>query len=125
MIAVDTSALIAILLNEPDAQKYAEILESYRDVFISAASIVELRLVMKGRKGSVSQQIVDNLIHKADLKIIPVTEVHLDIITKAMLQYHPILNYGDLFSYALAKEKGLPLLFKGDDFAQTDIGSVL
>lgn len=124
MIAVDTSALVSILLGEDDAPKFARALQNDEEPCLSAASMVELALVMKYKKGRVAQSLVKALVAKANITIIPVTEKQAEIAINASETFSK-LNYGDVFSYALAKDKDIPLLFKGNDFVQADIRAVL
>ena len=120
MTVIDTSALIAILLGEPDAQLFAEALESIEEPVLSAASYVELCLVMKHKKGEQSKNIIDQLISEAGIEIMPVSPQQAKIAFASHVKF-PALNYGDTFSYALAKELDAPLLFKGNDFSTTDL----
>lgn len=125
---VDTSALMAILRNEPDARRYAEALATGPDQpRISAANYLEAAVVIDGSRDPIASRRFDDLIRDADLVIDPVTREQADIARAAYRDYgkgsgHPArLNYGDCFAYALARETGQPLLFKGDDFTATDI----
>jgi ribonuclease VapC len=121
MIAIDTSALVAILLCEPEAEKLAQAIQSDEEPLMSAASLVELYLVMKYKQGTETKTLIDELIKLAKIKIIPVTAEQAQIAIMAGYQFSA-LNYGDTFSYALAKDFNIDLLFKGNDFSQTDIG---
>jgi ribonuclease VapC len=127
MIAVDTSALVAIILNEPERDQFLAVLDEASAIVMSATSLVETRLVA----WSLGQQIlvdeVNALILAYSIEIVPAGEPDADFAHAANITYgkgsgHPAqLNFGDLFSYALAKSRDIPLLFKGYDFAQTDI----
>jgi len=126
MIVVDTSALIAILDREPDAALYAEAVAEADSPLISAATLLELHIVMLNRHGGRAGQIVDRLIQDAGFQIEHFTAQHLELAREAYARYgkgrnSAGLNYGDCFSYALAKATGLPLLFKGSDFSKTDL----
>ena len=126
MIVVDTSVLIAILENEPDAARYAAAIAEADPPLISAATVVEAGIVMLNRHGPRSARLVDNLLQEAGFQIENVTAQHARIAREAYALYgkghHPAaLNFGDCFSYALATATGLPLLFKGNDFHQTGI----
>lgn len=130
MIVVDTSALIAILNKEPDALIYAEAIAEADPPLISAATLVELNIVMLNRHGVKAAQIVDKLIQEGGFQVESFTIQHAELARDAYARYGKGqqaagLNYGDCFSYALAKATGLPLLFKGQDFSKTDIVSVL
>ncbi|MFM6832147.1 MAG: type II toxin-antitoxin system VapC family toxin [Novosphingobium sp.] len=129
MIAVDTSAVIAILFGEPEREDFYAILDSAPAAVMSAGTLVEARIVARRLAGDAMVDLLHALIDRAGIQIEPVTEAHSAIAHQAFVKYgkgngHPAqLNFGDLFSYALAKQRGLPLLFKGGDFAATDIAS--
>ena len=130
MIVVDTSALIAILDKEPDAALYAEAIAEADSPLISAATLLELQIVMLNRHGAGAARIVDRLIQDAAFQIEDFTAQHFELAREAYARYGKGknvagLNYGDCFSYALAKATGLPLLFKGRDFSRTELLSVL
>jgi ribonuclease VapC len=130
MIVVDTSALIAILDREPDAALYAEAIAEADSPIISAATLLELHIVMLNRHGGRAGQLVDRLIQDAGFQIEHFTAQHLELARQAYARYgkgrnSAGLNYGDCFSYALAKATGLPLLFKGEDFSKTDLLAAL
>jgi len=130
MIVVDTSALIAILDKEPDANLYAEAIAEADPPLISTATLVELNIVMLNRHGIKAAQIVDRLIREGGFQVESFTIQHAELARDAYARYgkgqQPAgLNYGDCFSYALAKATGVPLLFKGQDFSKTDIVPVL
>ena len=124
---VDTSALIAILRDEPEAIAYARAIEAATKRRLSAANFVEAAVVIDGSRDPVASRRFDDLVRAADLIIEPVTEAQARIARDAYRDFgkgsgHPAkLNFGDCFAYALAKVTGEPLLFKGDDFAHTDI----
>jgi len=128
-VVVDTSALIALLGMEADAARVAAALESEATRLISAAAVVETGLVIESRYGAQGGRELDLLIAKAELSIQPVTAEQAEVAREAWRRYgkgrHPAgLNFGDCFSYALARTSGEPLLFKGDDFIHTDITAV-
>ena len=120
MIVVDPSALIAILLGEEDAARYVTRIEQSSAIFMSAASYVELFAVLSRKRGSGITDDADSLLREVGVTVEPVTPEQAEIARAAYVQYG-VLNFGDVFSYALAKSKGLPLLFKGGDFSQTDV----
>jgi ribonuclease VapC len=130
MIVVDTSALIAILDKEPDAALYAEAIAEADTPLISAATLLELHIVMLNRHGGDAARIVDRLLQDAAFQIENFTAQHFELAREAYARYgkgrnSAGLNYGDCFSYALAKATGLPLLFKAQDFSKTDLLAVL
>jgi ribonuclease VapC len=127
---IDTSALIAILRAEPDAARFARALaSSAQPKQISAANYLEAAIVIDGARDAIASRRLDDLIAKAGIVIAPVTAEHAVIARAAYRDFgkgsgHPAgLNFGDCFAYALAKATGETLLFKGDDFAQTDIAA--
>lgn len=129
MIVVDTSALIAILDKEPDAAVFAAAIAEADPPLISAATLLEVNIVMLNRHGVKAARMVERLLQQAGFQIESFTVQHAEIAREAYARYgkgqqSAGLNYGDCFSYALAKATGLPLLFKGQDFSQTDITPV-
>lgn len=124
---IDTSALVAILRDEPDAGRYALAIEQAADRRISAATYVEVGAVIDGARDPVASRRVDELLQVAGIVIEPVTEEQARRAREAYRDFgkgsgHPArLNFGDCFSYALATSTGDALLFKGDDFALTDV----
>jgi ribonuclease VapC len=127
-MVVDASALIAILLLEPEAERFARAIVEARTRLLSAASLLEAGIVIEGRLGPMAGGDLDEFLADVGLEIEPVTAHQVGIARRAYRTYgrgnHPAgLNFGDCFAYALAKATGLPLLFKGSDFAQTDITS--
>lgn len=124
---VDTSALIAILKGEPEAARLLDALLSARNARISAASLVEARIVAERFNGTTQ---LEKLILQADIEVVPLDTTQADLAYEGFLRFgkgrHEAgLNYGDLFSYALARALREPLLFKGTDFAKTDIHPVV
>jgi ribonuclease VapC len=130
-VIIDTSALIAILRDEPDARQFAEAIEAARERRISAATHVELGAVIDSARDPVASRRVDELIEVARISVEPVSAMQGRIAREAYRDFgkgsrhRAGLNFGDCFAYALAKETGEPLLFKGDDFAQTDIAPAI
>jgi ribonuclease VapC len=128
---VDTSAIFAILLQEPDAHRYSRAVEDDLNPAISSASWLEASAVALRRGGSPLLRELQNLIENSAFDIVPFTSTHAQIAIEAYRRYgrgvgRPgCLNFGDCFSYALAKSLDEPLLYKGDDFAKTDIRSAL
>src|SRR6204780_1186116 len=126
---LDTSALIAILRYEAEATELARLIELAAQPRISAVSYVEAGAVIDGSKDPIASRRFDELIEAPQITIEPVTEAQARIARQAYRDFgktsgHPAkLNFGDCFSYALAKSKGEPLLFKGQDFSRTDVRS--
>jgi len=124
---VDSSALIAILRDERDARAYAQAIAHAAVRRISAASYVETAAVIDGSHSPIASRRFDDFLREAQLVIEPVTENQARIAREAYRDFgrgsgHPArLNFGDCFAYALAKALNEPLLFKGDDFTQTDV----
>ena len=127
MIVVDTSAISAIVFDEPERQEFVDLISAAGTVLVSAAAVLEARIVIHARRGSAGIILLNSLLSNDPFVIAPVTEHEAGIAYEAFIIYgkgngHPAqLNFGDLFSYALAKSRGLPMLFKGDDFSQTDV----
>ena len=123
MIVVDTSALMAIILDEPDAASCIDCLEAEPSALISAGTLAEA-LIVAGRRGVRAE--MERLVEGLALEILPVTATIARKVADAYQEWgkgiHPAgLNYGDCFAYALARAKGCPLLFLGNDFSRTDI----
>jgi ribonuclease VapC len=129
-MVLDSSAVIAVLLDEPDADSLRVAIADADTRLISAATLVETSLVIESRFGPTGGRELDLLISRLGVVVVPVDADQADEARRAWRRFgrgrHPAgLNYGDLFSYALARTTGQPLLFKGDDFARTDVGRVL
>lgn len=125
-LVVDTSALMAVLLEEPDALKYAQALHDADELRMTAPNWLESAQVITGRLGSKGFQQFDDLVSSLQIVVIPINASLARLAYDAWLRYgkgrHPAaLNFGDCFSYALAKQRGEPLLFKGEDFSKTDL----
>ena len=124
---VDTSALVGILNGEPDAETMEDALVSARTRRMSAATLVELFVVIDGKRDPVRSARLDELLERSDVEIVDVTAEDARIARRAYRDFgkgsgHPArLNLGDCFSYALARATGEPLLFKGDGFGHTDL----
>jgi ribonuclease VapC len=123
---IDTSAIVAILFNEDDAQIYAEAISRADSCHVSAATFVEAAIVVESQTKNNGSRQLDAFIRRAGITIEPVTEEQAHIARQAFTDFgkgrHPAgLNYGDCFSYALSKAMREPLLFKGKDFAKTDL----
>lgn len=129
-IVADTSAFIAILQKEQDAGVYRQALLEAEKVFISAATAVELHVVVTARLGAEGILRLNHLFDQPLFEIVGVDKQQMILAGHAYERFgkgrHPAkLNFGDLFSYALAKSRNLPLLFKGDDFSKTDLAFCL
>jgi len=130
-VIVDTSALIAILRDEPEAPACAKAIEDASRRRISAANFVEAAIVIDASRDPVASRRFEDLVREARLAVEPVTEAQARIARDAYRDFgkgsgHPArLNFGDCFAYALARATGEPLLFKGNDFAHTDIAPAL
>jgi ribonuclease VapC len=123
---IDTSALVAVLDQELEAERIVRTLASAPERILSAANLVEVGIVMQARRGDDGARDLDLLLAKLRVDIAVVTANQADIARKAFRRYgrgrHAAnLNFGDCFAYALAKDTSAPLLFKGDDFGQTDV----
>lgn len=123
---IDTSAVLAILLAERDAGRYAQAIEDAVDCRMSAASYLEAALVIDNRGDAVASREFDLFFRRAGIIIEPVTFEQAQIARQAYRDFgkgrhRAGLNFGDCLSYALAKALDEPLLFKGADFAQTDV----
>jgi ribonuclease VapC len=124
---VDTSALIAILRAEPDAVQFARAIASADHCSISAANFLEAAMVVDSSRDPVATRRLDDALSTNHIAIEPVTERQARLARDAFRDFgrgsgHPAkLNFGDCFAYALARDKGEALLFKGGDFATTDI----
>ena len=124
---VDSSAVVGILNNEPDAEVLQDALVAARSRRMSAGTLVELNVVVDGKRDPVRSARLDELVQRSDMEIIDVTAEQAHIARDAYRDFgkgsgHPArLNFGDCFSYALAKTTGEPLLFKGDGFGHTDL----
>jgi len=127
---VDTSAIIAILQDEPETERFSNAMKE-ADCWISAANYLEAAIVVDGVRNPVLSRRLDEVIREADIVIEPVTEAQARIAREAYRDFgkgsgHPAqLNFGDCFAYAVARDKDQPLLFKGNDFSNTDIRSAL
>lgn len=127
---VDSSALLAVLFNERDAETYARAITVADGCRISAANFVEVAIVVEAQTQKSGSRQFDAFFRRAGIVIEPVTEDHAHAARQAYTDFgkgrHPAgLNFGDCFAYALAKATGEPLLFKGEDFKKTDITSAL
>lgn len=122
MIVVDTSGLLAVLLGEPERDQFRTFLDKHTDLMMSAGTLVEARMVVYGRAGAAMVAVLDALIEDAEIAAI----AHQGFVVFGKGRGHAAqLNFGDLFAYASAKAHDAPLLYKGADFAHTDIRSAI
>jgi ribonuclease VapC len=124
---IDTSALVAILRDEPEAEICARAIEGAAERRISAVNFVEAAVVIDGSRDPIASRRFDDLLREAGVRIEPVIEIQARLARDAYRDFgkgsgHSAkLNFGDCFAYALAKTSGEPLLFIGTDFARTDV----
>lgn len=123
---VDTSAVLAILLDESDARRYAQALASAPICRMSTANYLEAAMVLESRRTSEAGFELDLVVERTPIELVPVTVEQVQVARRAWRRFgkgnHPAgLNFGDCFAYALADSTGEPLLFKGWDFALTAI----
>ena len=127
---VDTSAIVAILRREPEGDAFFErVVEAERPA-MSAIALVEAALIIEGRGGRAAGVRLDSFVDKAGIEVVAVTAGTARLAREAWRVWgrgnHPArLNFGDCFAYALAQERGEPLLFKREDFARTDVRRAL
>jgi ribonuclease VapC len=129
-VVIDSSALAAILFREDDASTYAEAIAAALVRHVPAANLLEAAMVIEGRLGEAGGRELDALVARSGIAVVPVDADQVALARQAFRLYgkgrHAArLNFGDCFAYALAKATGEPLLFKGGDFALTDIASAL
>lgn len=128
MIVVDSSAVVALLLGEPEAPRVEAALASSLRCLLPAPCHVELSLVLSRVQEAPGLGLLDQMVARGSLEVHPFTEAHARAARAAFLRFgkgrHPAaLNFGDCMSYAVARTEGLPLLFVGDDFARTDVAA--
>ena len=129
-MVIDTSALIALLLDEPEAEAFRVAIEDDETRLLSTGTLLEATLVIEARKGEAGGRELDLLVQKAAFTVVPVDEEQVSEARRAWRRFgrghhEAALNFGDLFAYALARTSREALLFKGRDFQQTDIARVL
>jgi ribonuclease VapC len=125
-MVIDTSAIVAFLLDEPESKSFAQILAANSPLAISAVTLHEASVVMAGKAKQAGVQLFDDFLRDSAIEVSSVTTEDALAAREAYFRYgrgyHPAqLNLADCFAYALAKGRNEPLLFKGDDFAKTDI----
>lgn len=127
-MVIDTSALLAILQDEPERRRFNEALEAAETRHLSTATFVETSIVIGAQDGHAGLRDLDALIARAAIELVPVDAEQAELARSAFSRFgkgrHPAgLEYGDCFSYALAQALGEPLLYKGSDFTQTDVAA--
>ena len=128
---IDSSAIIAILLDEEDSPVYARAIRDARECYLSAATLVEISAVIEHAHGPIVRRRFEDFMELGMIEIVPFDREQAEVARDALRDYgrgsgHPArLNFGDTFAYALARSARMPLLFKGNDFSQTDIASAL
>ncbi len=128
-MVIDTSALLAVLLQEPGAVGVAQAIEAGSPRLLSAASLLEAAIVVESRKGEAGGRELDLLMYRSGIEVVAVDQDQAEIARVAWRRFGKgrhaaALNYGDCFAYALARSRRLPLLIGGNDFSQTDIECV-
>jgi ribonuclease VapC len=124
-VIVDTSALIAILRREPEGDRFTDALLAASEPKMSVATLLEARMIAQRDNGAAE---LEALINAAGIEIVSTDLAQIDLAFEGFLRFgkgrHPAgLNFGDLFAYALARTLDEPLLYKGEDFGQTDVRS--
>jgi ribonuclease VapC len=125
-VVIDTSALLAILLGEPERATFLQLLSESETRLLSAANALETAIVVESRRGEAAGRELDLFLHRTKIEIVAVDEEQFSIARFAWRKFgkgrHPAgLNFGDCFAYALTKTSSEPLLAKGEDFRQTDL----
>ncbi len=128
-MVLDSSAVLAVLFDEPERRAFALSIERDPRRLMSAANVLESALISEARRGEPAGRELDLLLHRADVQAVPVDGAQVELARSAWRRFgkgrHPAgLNFGDCFAYALAAASGEPLLFKGEDFLRTDIATV-
>jgi ribonuclease VapC len=129
-VILDTSAIAAVLFAEEEEDRFLDAMVGAPKLRISAATLVEATMVIEGRGGPEMADVIDALLLRVGAEVCPVTAETARIARDGWRRFgkgrHGArLNLGDCFAYALARERGEPLLFKGDDFAQTDVKAAI
>ena len=124
-MVIDSSALVAILLHEPESLTFVRLIAADSRRLVSSVNLLETAMIMRSRKGSVGARELDSLVHRSDVHAVPFDTDHVAIAERAFDRYgkgrHPAgLNLGDCAAYALHRISGEPLLCKGNDFGRTD-----
>ncbi len=125
-MVIDTSAIIAILAGEPEAEVLTKVIAEAPEIMMSSFSVLEAGIVIEARKGDAGGRELDLFLQRARVRVVPLDSEQASVARSAWRKFgrgrHPAgLNIGDCCAYALAKVSGAPILFKGDDFGKTDI----
>jgi len=128
-MVLDTSALLVILLDEPESPAFRQAIEQDPVRLLSAASLLETAVVVEARFGEAGGRELDLLLHKAEIQVVGFDADQAELAREAWRRFgrgrHPAgLNFGDCFAYALSEVSGEPLLYKGGDFSLTDVSPV-
>ena len=128
-MVIDTSAVTAVLLHEPERDVMIRQMTDAPRVLISSGTLLESAIVIEARRGEAGGRELDLFLHRLDAVTVEVDEEQVEAARAAWRRFgkgrHPAgLNYGDLFAYALSRVSGEPLLYKGDDFSRTDVVAV-
>ncbi|PVM83105.1 VapC toxin family PIN domain ribonuclease [Caulobacter endophyticus] len=127
-MVLDTSAVLAILWGEPEADLFMRMVADADALVMSTATRLELQIVCLRRKGPAEVENIERFVTEFEIGLEPFDEPQLALAQRAFAEYgagRHGLNFGDCFAYALAKARGLPLLFKGEDFAATDVARAI
>jgi ribonuclease VapC len=129
-MVIDTSALVVILSDEPERRAFNESIEAAASRAMSVATLVEVSIVIESRYGAEGLRDLDLFVEQAGIELAPVDVEQAGVARRAFSRFgkgrHPAgLNYGDCFAYALATVLGEPVLYKGDDFTQTDVAAAV
>ena len=125
---LDSSAILALLLGEPHAARLMRRMHTASILAVAAPTLLETAMVLSGRLPGDTRQLLNEFVREFEIEVIGFSREHFDVAADAFYRYgkgrHPAaLNFGDCMSYAAARLSGLPLLFVGDDFPQTDMGN--
>lgn len=128
-MVIDTSAMIAILFDEPEREAFVQAIATAKSRLVSAPTLLECYLVVETQKQTLGRAELELFIYEAEINIVPFDQIQANLAATAWRDYgkgrHPAgLNFGDCFAYALSKARKEPLLFKGNDFSQTNITGV-
>ena len=126
LVVIDTSALVAILLGEPEREHFLKLLTESETRLLSAANALETAIVVESRRGETAGRELDLFLHRTGIEIVAVDSEQFSIARYAWRKFgkgrhRAALNFGDCFAYALTKTSSEPLLAKGADFSQTDL----
>jgi ribonuclease VapC len=129
-MVLDSSAIVAILFDEPERRAFTRAIERDSRRLISACNLLECALLTEARRGEAAGRELDLLLHRAGVQTVPVDADQVELARSAWRSFgkgrHPAaLNFGDCFAYSLSASTGEPLLFKGEDFARTDVAVAL